>query len=137
MQVTFSETRTWPLFFYPSVPIENSHVLLFSPDQNESGRMVFLQRFGDLSPSAMVQVCLCAAVPGFLSDATLLPVLKRQCKDFPQPVVESSDGMLKLPFSIGGASILGTADTGQIDVTPDNFAELGPRFCDDGNLDCT
>ena len=29
-QVTLSETRTWPLFFYPSVPIESSNVLLFS-----------------------------------------------------------------------------------------------------------
>ena len=64
-QVTLSETRTWPLFFYPSVPIESSNVLLFSADQNQAGRMLFLQRYGDLSPSAMVQVSLCAAARAY------------------------------------------------------------------------
>ena len=136
-QVTLSETRTWPLFFYPSVPIESSNVLLFSADQNEAGRTLFLQRYGDLSPSAMVQVSLCAAAPGFLNDATLQPVLKKQCKGFPLPRVESSDGPVQLPFPIGGPSMAGIDATDQIDITPENFAHYGPLFCDDGNLDCT
>ena len=136
-QVTLSETRTWPLFFYPSVPIESSNVLLFSADQNQAGRMLFLQRYGDLSPSAMVQVSLCAAAPGFLNDATLQPVLKKQCKGFPLPRVESSDGPVQLPFPIGGPSMAGIDATDQIDITPENFAHYGPLFCDDGNLDCT
>ena len=105
--------------------------------QRRSNRSLFLQRFGDLSPSAMVQVCLCAAAPGFLNDATLQPVLKKQCKGFPLPRVESSDGPVQLPFPIGGPSMAGIDATDQIDITPENFAHYGPLFCDDGNLDCT